>query len=76
MLGLMGGVIGVMLGVAISKTVELIAFQLFESPLIQTDFSVFLIFGALGFSFLVGMMAGVFPAYNASKLSVVEALRK
>ena len=76
MLGLMGGVIGVVLGVGISKTVELIAFQLFESPLIQTDFSVFLIFGALLFSFVIGIMAGIFPAYNASKLSVVEALRK
>ncbi len=76
MLGLMGGVIGVVLGVGISKTVELIAFQLFQSPLIQTDFSLVLIFGALGFSFFVGMMAGIFPAYNASKLSVVEALRK
>ena len=76
MLGLMGGVIGVVLGMGISKTVELVAFQIFESPLIQTDFSMILIFGSLGFSFLVGMLAGIFPAYNASKLSVVEALRK
>ncbi len=76
MLGFTGGVIGVLLGIGISKLVEVIAFQLFESPLIKTDFSFLLIGGALLFSFLVGMMAGIFPAYNASKLSVVEALRK
>jgi putative ABC transport system permease protein len=76
LLGLTGGVIGVSLGMAISKSVELIAFQIYESYLIQASFSPWLIFGSLLFAFLVGAASGAFPARQASQLKPVDALRK
>ncbi len=76
MLGTIGGIIGIILGFSISKGVELLAFQIYQSPLIQAQFSLTLLFGALIFSFLLGAISGLLPAYQASQLEVVEALRK
>jgi putative ABC transport system permease protein len=76
MLGLFGGLIGVSLGFTISKTVEIIAFNVFESYLIRASFPPLLLIGALLFAFLVGMFSGIFPARQASKLSPVEAFRE
>jgi putative ABC transport system permease protein len=74
MLGLAGGVIGVLIGMALSKTVE-IAAQGFIGNVLQASFPWTLILGALAFSFVVGVISGVFPARQASKLPPVEALR-
>ena len=76
MLGTVGGAIGVLLGFGISKGIELIAFQIYQTPLIQAEFSYFLLFGTLLFSFLLGAISGMLPARQAANLEVVEALRK
>ena len=76
MLGLFGGIIGVILGYLISKSVEIVAFQIYESFLIRAEFSFLLIIGSLLFSFFIGALSGVFPAGQAAKLKPVEALRK
>jgi putative ABC transport system permease protein len=75
-LGTVGGAIGVLLGFGISKGIELIAFQIYQTPLIQAEFSYTLLFGTLLFSFLLGAISGVLPARQAASLEVVEALRK
>lgn len=75
-LGLLGGIIGVLLGLLISKTVEFITFQIYNAPLIQADISLPLIIGVLFFSFLVGAISGVLPARQAANLKPIEALRK
>jgi putative ABC transport system permease protein len=75
-LGFFGGVIGVALGLGISKLVEAIAFAQFGESLIKADVSMTLLFSALFFAFVVGAMSGAFPAMQASKLKPVEALRK
>ncbi|MFC1801203.1 ABC transporter permease [Nanoarchaeota archaeon] len=73
-LGLVGGVIGVLIGVGLSKLVEIAAAQA-GLDILKAFFPWYLILGALAFSFLLGMIAGVSPARQASKLKPVEALR-
>lgn len=75
LLGLIGGVIGILLGIFFGKAVELVAQIALGTALIQAHFPWYLILGALLFSFLLGSLAGTYPAYQASKLQPVEALR-
>ena len=66
-LSLVGGSIGIIMGVAVTMLVgKLIA---------ANAFSWWSIFLAIGVSSLVGIIFGVAPAYKASKLDPVEALR-
>jgi putative ABC transport system permease protein len=74
LLGMAGGAIGVLIGMGLSKSVELIAKGIIGN-LIQASFPWYLIAGALAFSFTIGVVSGTFPARQASKLPPVEALR-
>ncbi|VVB81480.1 FtsX-like permease family protein [uncultured archaeon] len=74
LLGLSGGIVGVLLGVGLSKLVEYFGSQ--SVGLLQATFPWYLIVGALSFSLFVGMFSGVFPARQAAKLPPVEALRE
>ena len=76
MLGLSGGAIGVLLGLGVSKSVELVAKQQLGASLIQADFGFGIIGGAMLFAFCIGTFSGVFPAMQASKMEIVDALRK
>jgi putative ABC transport system permease protein len=76
LLGLVGGIIGVGFGVGLGLLVEIIGSSAVGAGLIQASFSYMLIFGALFFSVMVGVVAGALPAYRASKMSPVDALRK
>ena len=75
MAGWRGGAIGCGLGIGVAKVAEVIAAMLLDEALIQASMPPWLIFGALGFSFLIGSASGVLPARDASKLKPVEALR-
>lgn len=74
-LGLAGGAIGIMLGMGFSKLVEVIATAVLQTKLLQAYFPWYLIVGSLMFSFLVGTISGILPAYQASKQEPVESLR-
>jgi putative ABC transport system permease protein len=74
-LGLVGGGIGVIVGMGIAKSIELIATFALQTTLLQAYFPWYLIVGSLMFSFIVGALSGVVPAYQASKLKPVDALR-
>ncbi len=76
LLGVVGGLIGLMLGFILGKSVEVIGQIALGSQLLRADFSLTLIIGSLLFSFIVGSISGIAPAYQASKLQPVEALRK
>jgi len=76
LLGLAGGLIGIILGIGMSKLVEFVAVQALGPGLIQATFPWYLIVGALAFSFVVGSLAGTFPAMQASRLNPVDALRR
>jgi putative ABC transport system permease protein len=74
-LGLIGGLIGIILGLILSYGTAFIGSVILGSDLIRANVSLSLIFGALAFSFILGTICGVFPAYRASKLNPVESLR-
>ncbi len=74
LLGFAGGAIGVIIGISIAKLTEFIIAQT-DNSIIKAALPWWLIVGALLFSFLVGAISGVAPAYRASKLKPTEALR-
>jgi putative ABC transport system permease protein len=74
-LGLAGGAIGVLLGMGFSKLVELVATMALQTKLLQAYFPWYLTLGSLAFSFLVGTVSGILPAYQASRQKPVDALR-
>ena len=74
-LGLAGGVVGVALGITISKTIEYIAVHQLGSELLQASMHPALIIGCLIFAFAVGAVSGTLPALRASKLNPTDALR-
>jgi len=73
-LGLAGGLVGVLIGLGISKVGEIVAQQL-GADIFRASFSPLLIFGALLFSYLVGTLSGILPARQASRMNPVDALR-
>ena len=70
----LGGLIGIMLGVALTVGLTFLFGQLGYSLTLSFTFRSFLL-GA-GFAMLVGVVFGLAPAYRASRLSPMEALRK
>lgn len=75
LLGLVGGIIGVILGAGIGKSVEYIATNALGTNYLQAIISWELVVGALTFSFVIGALSGVLPAMQAAKMKPAEALR-
>ena len=73
LIGLVGGVFGTALGTTIALIVGSIAKQSGFLLIIKIEASVLLL--GLLFAFIVGMLSGILPAYQASKLKPVDALR-
>jgi len=76
LIGLVGGVGGIILGIFTSGLVGSMTSSsggmgMFDSVAITPA----LIIGALFFSIIIGMISGAIPAYRASKLKPVDALR-
>ena len=67
-LSLLGGITGIILGVVGSKLISNLA----EWPTFITAFSILLSFG---FSILVGLFFGFYPARKAAMLNPIDALR-
>jgi putative ABC transport system permease protein len=74
-LGFIGGVVGILLGAGIAYGLAFLGSAALGSDLIRVSLNWSIIFGALLFSFIVGTVAGLFPAMQASRLVPVEALR-
>lgn len=68
LLSLMGGTVGVVFGILLAKIVEVF----FDLPVYIAWWSLLLSFG---FSGIVGVTFGYYPAYRASLLDPIEALR-
>ena len=69
MLSLIGGLIGILLGLGLG----ILGANLLSVPF-TPDISIILI--AFGFSALVGIIFGYFPARRAARLDPIEALRR
>ena len=76
LLGMAGGAIGIAIGLGLSNMVAFIARNLAGIDFIRASAPPYLILGALAFSFIIGSLAGSFPALQAARLNPVEALRK
>jgi len=74
LIGLVGGIIGIILGGTLSYFLPSL---MGDTPLKDTTIIISLnsIMIALSVSVVVGMLAGIIPAYQASKLRPVDALR-
>ncbi len=74
-IGLVGGAIGCAIGIAISKSIEYASSTQLGVDYLKASTAPELIFGALAFSFLVGMLSGTLPAMRAARLKPTDALR-
>ncbi|MFA5258543.1 MAG: ABC transporter permease [Candidatus Pacearchaeota archaeon] len=73
--GLIGGVAGAIFGILLSLLVSISANSYFGENIITINLSWPLLIGAIGFSFFIGILAGLIPSYQASKLKPVDAMR-
>lgn len=78
-IGLLGGIVGVLLGVGIAQIIDLLAAGFLStsgaesSSIIRTP--VWLPLFAIGFSVVIGLVAGIYPAFRAVQLNPVQALK-
>jgi putative ABC transport system permease protein len=72
-IGLVGGIIGVLFGWAISSTISNIAMM--GGTVMDAEMSLDSVLIAVIFSISVGLVFGIYPAMRAAKLEPVEALR-
>ncbi|MEM4255467.1 MAG: ABC transporter permease [Candidatus Norongarragalinales archaeon] len=75
LLGLMGGLVGVAIGIALSKIAEAIVQQALSASTFIAIISPQLVIGALLFGFAIGTVSGVLPARQAASLKPAVALR-
>ncbi len=75
LLGLVGGIIGVLIGAGLAIGLSSIANNFFGNQIIDVNLSWPLMISVLVFSFLLGILFGAIPSYQASKLKPVDALR-
>jgi len=76
LLGLVGGLVGAAIGLGLAIGASRAANAALGSSIFQVSLSIPLLLGSVGFSFAIGVISGIIPAYQASKLNPVEALRK
>lgn len=75
LLGFVGGLIGILIGAGIALGLSAAANSYFGIEIIQVNLSWLLMVSVLTSAFLLGVLFGAIPSYQASKLRPVEALR-
>ena len=71
----MGGILGLLVGIGIAKSIEYISAVAIGSDIIRASMDPYLLVGVLLFAFIIGVISGLTPSYQASKLKPVDALR-
>ena len=72
-IGLIGGVLGLILSYIISAVINFVMKGMYASGISYIPFYLSLL--ALVFSVIIGMLAGLFPALRAMRLSPLAAIR-
>ncbi|MGY4706997.1 ABC transporter permease [Candidatus Bipolaricaulota sp. J31] len=75
LMGLAGGALGTGLGSLLNFVAVTAAKRALGARVLEYGIAWWLVLGAMGFSFLVGAIAGLLPARAAARLDPVEALR-
>jgi putative ABC transport system permease protein len=74
-LGVIGGAMGVIFGSIISLAINIAAESTLGPGILVTAVTPRMVVLALIFSFIVGIVSGIYPAYRAVKLDPVQSLR-
>ena len=75
LMGLVGGIVGAIIGLIFAFGVSFAANSYLGQDLLKVSISYPLLLAAIAFSFLIGLISGLAPAFQASHLKPVEALR-
>ncbi len=75
LLGLVGGIVGSIIGLAFAFIVSGVAKAVLPAISLTIQISWPVILGSIAFSFVIGVISGTVPAWQASRLKPVEALR-
>ena len=75
LLGLVGGILGVLAGIGVGNAIEYIAVVQLSTTLLSISTPAYLVFGCLAFAFFAGAVSGLYPAWRATKIKPVDALR-
>ncbi len=75
LLGLIGGIVGAVIGLILAFSVSKAASSFLGGIDLNVIISYPLLLASLAFSLTIGVLSGIIPAYQASKLNPVEALR-
>jgi len=76
LLGLIGGLIGAAIGLGFAMLVANVAQSFLGASSFSVAVSWPLLIFSISFAFVLGIISGVFPALQASRLNPIEALRK
>lgn len=74
MVGLVGGVLGILLSLVLTSMLPMLGLAIMRSSMGST-LSLDLVVIGISIAIFVGVISGVVPAYNASKMKPVDALR-
>ena len=75
-LGVVGGVIGSILGLALSNIAVYVANLSLGEEILKANMSFQLVGGVILLSFIIGCLSGLFPSWQAANLRPVDAIRK
>jgi len=76
LLGLIGGGVGLFLASFLQfYTISTMNWQTFSELAFSFDLTATIVYESMLFSLIMGLIGGVFPAFRASRMNIVEALR-
>ncbi len=76
LLGFVGGIVGALIGLGLALGASQAANSALGTTILTVSPSPPLLLSSIAFSLVIGIISGIVPAYQASKLNPVEALRK